>query len=177
MRKTRILILIVLISSLFAGIYGIIHDQITYLISPEYFTKFKFVQFGFVEYENIIIKQNVRLIVAIVGFLSTWWVGFIIGIVLGIIGFIHNESKQMFKITFKAILITMFVAFLTGIIGLIFGKFYLAEIGVNWWMPKNLLDKKNFIAVGSTHNFGYLGGLIGLLFGSFYSYKKSFLNI
>jgi hypothetical protein len=33
------------IGALIAGSYGIVHDQITYTISPEYFTRLKFEQF------------------------------------------------------------------------------------------------------------------------------------
>ena len=52
-----------------------------------------------------------------------------------------------------------------------YGKFSLAETGVDWWLPENLIDKKNFIAVGSMHNFSYLGGLIGLVAGIIYIVK------
>ena len=33
------------VGSVLAGVYGIFHDQVTYAISPEYFTKLKFDQF------------------------------------------------------------------------------------------------------------------------------------
>ena len=45
MKKFLTLILIVIIAALTGGIYGAIHDQLTYTISPEYYTKFKFIQF------------------------------------------------------------------------------------------------------------------------------------
>ena len=38
----RSLITTAAIGALIAGAYGILHDQITYAISPEYFTQFKF---------------------------------------------------------------------------------------------------------------------------------------
>ena len=38
--------LLVVIAVLFAGLYGVVHNQISYTVSPEYFTKFKFRQFG-----------------------------------------------------------------------------------------------------------------------------------
>jgi hypothetical protein len=34
-----------LLGALVAGIYGIVHDQFTYSISPEYFTRLKFFSF------------------------------------------------------------------------------------------------------------------------------------
>ena len=78
----------------------------------------------------------------------------------------------MFRITLKAFVLTTFVAFITGLIGLAYGKLILADTGVNWWLPDNLIDKKNFIAVGSMHNFSYLGGLTGLITGIIYILRQ-----
>src|SRR6185503_8995132 len=63
---------IAIVGSIIAGFYGVLHDQITYSISPEYFTKFKFKQF---EYANFGLGD--RIFVSTIGFLATWWVGFI----------------------------------------------------------------------------------------------------
>ena len=78
----------------------------------------------------------------------------------------------MFDATIRAIIVTVAVAFLTGLVGLLYGKFYLANTGVDWWLPENLIDTRNFIAVGSMHNFSYLGGLIGLFAGTIYSLRQ-----
>ena len=68
--------------------------------------------------------------------------------------------------------LAIIIAFLTGLIGLAYGKLYLANTGVDWWLPKNLIDTKNFIAVGSMHNFSYFGGLTGLIAGIIYSLRQ-----
>lgn len=154
------------------GLYGILHDQLTYTISPEYYTKFKFYQFGLMDLGNEAIFPNPRIEVSVVGFLATWWMGIPIGLILGLVGLIHVNSKLMFRTTMRAIVVTIIVAFLTGLIGLLYGKFYLAGKGVDWWLPDNLIDRNNFIAVGSMHNFSYLGGLTGLLAGIIYSVKQ-----
>ncbi len=161
---------------LIGGLYGIIHDQITYTISPEYYTKFKFYQFGLIDFETEAIFSNPRFEVSIVGFMATWWFGLLIGFILGLVGLIYKDHKQMFQVTIKALLITVIVAFLTGLIGLVYGKFYLYDTGVNWWLPDNLIDTENFIAVGSMHNFSYLGGLFGLIVGIIYSVKQKKKN-
>ncbi len=172
MKKFLTLGLIISIAPLIGGIYGVFHDQITYTISPEYYTKFKFYQFGLMDIGNEAIFPNPRIEVSIVGFLATWWMGVPIGIILGLVGLIHKDSRQMFIFTLKAFLITVIVAFATGLVGLAFGSLYLADIGVNWWLPENLIDKKSFIAVGSMHNFSYLGGLTGLVAGIIYSTRQ-----
>ena len=152
--KRNLILLIIVLSPLIGGIYGILNDQLTYTISPEYYTKFKFYQFGLVDLVN---GTNPRIGALVVGFLATWWVGLPIGIILGLVGLIHRNSRQMFYVSLRAILVTIIVAFAIGLIGLGYGKFYLVDTGVNWWFPDNLIDKENFIAVGSMHNFSYLG--------------------
>lgn len=166
------LLLIIGLAPIIGGLYGILHDQLTYTISPEYYTKFKFYQFGLIDMGNEAIFPNPRIEVSAVGFMATWWMGLPIGLVLGLVGLIHRNNKQMFLATMKAIIVTIIVAFTTGLVGLIYGKLYLANKGVDWWLPENLIDTKNFIAVGSMHNFSYLGGLTGLLAGVIYIVRQ-----
>ena len=104
MTKFLALIVLAVISCLLAGLYGILHDQLTYTISPEYYTKFKFYQFGFMENGQEAIFPNPRIEVSAVGLLATWWMGIPIGIVLGLVGLIHKDWQTMFKLTFKAFL-------------------------------------------------------------------------
>lgn len=181
MNKPIALILIFLIAPMFGGIYGIIHDQITYTISEEYYTKFKFIQFGLDNWgigENIGTLENPeiklyqpRFGASIVGFLATWWVGMITGIVLGLVGCLHKNGKDMFIITMKAFLITIGVALIIGLIGLLYGKLFLIDSSLNWHLPENLNHKASFIMVGAMHNFSYLGGVIGLIISVIYSVR------
>ena len=72
----------------------------------------------------------------------------------------------------KGCLVTITIAFLTGMYGLYEGFAYLAdqpkENFGRWFIPKKLVDFKSFIAVGSMHNYSYLGGFYGLFFGIAY---------
>ena len=172
MKKFLTLLLIISLAPLIGGIYGILHDQLTYTISPEYYTKFKFYQFGLIDLGKEAIFPNPRIEVSAVGFMATWWMGLPIGLILGLVGLTHKDPKMMFRNTMRAIIVTVIIAFITGLIGLVYGKFCLAERGVSWWLPYNLIDRKSFIAVGSMHNFSYLGGLIGLIAGTIYSIRQ-----
>ena len=82
MRKFAVFSATLFISILLAGLYGILHDQVTYTIAPEYFTKFKYGQFGF---EPAWFGGH-RQTVAAIGFLATWWTGIFIGLGLGLTG-------------------------------------------------------------------------------------------
>ncbi|QNH63912.1 hypothetical protein [Hymenobacter sediminicola] len=161
MKKVRACIGLVCLITLLAGVYGIIHDQVTYTISPEYFTKFKYEQFGF--------EPNWfgghRPTVAIIGFLATWWFGLLIGVIFGILGLIFVERARLVAVTLQAVRSAFLLTMLAGVVGFFYGRMYLAQAGVSWWLPENLTDKAAFITVGSIHNFGYVGGLLGLLTG------------
>jgi len=163
---------IIVLGCVIGGLYGIIHDQLTYTISPEYYTKFKFYQFGLMDGGNEAIFPTPRYQVSLVGFMATWWMGLFISIILGILGFIHTENRQMLLVTMKAMVVTMIIALATGFIGLAYGKWVLAKTGVSWQLPENLVDKENFIAVGSMHNFSYLGGAAGLIAAIIYSIRQ-----
>jgi len=176
MKKFFTLIGIILTGCLVAGLYGILHDQLTYTISPEYYTKFKFYQFGLMDLGNEAIFEFPRLQVSIVGFLATWWMGIPIATGLGLFS-LHSDRKFMIEIAMKAFVVTMIIAFLSGLYGLFYGftelALYPKEYFHRWFIPDNLVDFRSFIAVGSMHNESYSGGLYGLVGGVAYiAWKK-----
>lgn len=150
-----------------AGFYGVIHDQVTYSISPEYFTKFKYGQFGF-EPEWF---GGHRQTVAVIGFLATWWTGLPIAIILGIAVCFYVNVKAMWITTTKSILITMLITAFAGVIGYFYGL-TLVDENLNWDFPADLIDKPSFILVGSIHNFSYIGGVIGLVAAGSYQFIR-----
>jgi hypothetical protein len=172
MKKLLVFILIVICASLLGGCYGIVHDQITFTISNEYYTKFKFHQFELVPDGFEEVPSNARALVAIVGFLATWWMGTFIGVILGLVAFILPSAASMFRVSLTAFAIVLIIAFATGAIGLGYGLLVLSEQPrasfEHWYIPQNVIDFKNFIAVGSAHNFSYLGGVLGLIGGKVY---------
>jgi hypothetical protein len=168
MKKFGVLLLVILLSIAVAGIYGVLHDQVTYTICPEYYTKFKFIQFGITDEDLAVGLPGKRQMVAVVGFLATWWTGLIIGVGLGLTGFIIPGPGAMLRACSKAILLTLVIAVATGLVGFFYGRFWLASTGVDWWLPEHLVHKNDFITVGSIHNFSYLGGLLGLVAGITY---------
>ncbi len=171
MNKFLTLILIVLATPLIAGLYGIVHDQLTYSISPEYYTEFKFYQFGVKHYGDDSAVAFPRMAVAQVGFMATWWVGLFGGIVPGLVGLRHRDSEQMLRATVKATALMLAIAFVPGLVGLALGYLFNVDSGRSWGIPDNLVDRTGFIAVGSMHNFSYLGGLIGLFCAVVYSIR------
>ena len=175
-RKILNIFLVAAMASVIAGLYGVINDQITFSISSEYYTKFKFIQFNLANENNIDKIKFPRIFVAIVGFLATWWFGLVLGFILGLFNLIQTSWQKLFKVSFNALLIAILVTFITGILGLFYGFFFLSHKPRSnfeeWFIPYNLENFRNFIAVGSMHNFSYIGGILGLIVTIFYSYKK-----
>src|SRR5689334_7080662 len=108
-KKFAIIIQAILISIILASIYGVLHDQITYTISPEYYTKFKYQQFGF---DHNWFGGH-RLTVAMIGCWATWCTGIYIGLGLGIAAMVHPTSAYMFAAFKKALVLVMGITILS----------------------------------------------------------------
>src|SRR4051812_43102745 len=90
MKKLWAFLLFLGLALVAASAFGVIHDQISYTVSHEYFTRFKFLQFHLVDS-----PLPERLRVAEIGFLASWWMGIPIGLLTGVAGFIHPSARQM----------------------------------------------------------------------------------
>jgi hypothetical protein len=169
--------LILLVGAVAASAYGAIHNQISYSFSNEYFTQFKFIQFGLPWAQDY-----PRLGAALVGALATWWMGVLVCIILGLFGFMFPSPKQMGLNLTKSLVVVTGVALLTGLLGLIYGYIKIDnETVINYmhWVRPGVTDPVQFVRVGFMHNASYLGGLTGLIAGIIYlfvvksSYNKS----
>jgi len=162
MRKLATFFIVVLAAIVIASLYGVGHDQVTYTISPEYYTKFKFIQFNLADSGAAQHMTQPRSAVVMVGVKATWWMGMYIGRIIGLTALVYRNPDRMFASSMQALGIVLGVAIITGAIGGWYGHNILAKKGVDWWLPNNLVHRTEFITVGSIHNFSYLGGLIGL---------------
>lgn len=153
-----ILFLLIALGAVLGGIYGAAYDQVTYSVSSEFFTKFRFPRFHLEE-------SSGRLGAAWVGFLVTWKTGLMIGLVLSLSSLINRDRKLMFRYTLNAFFITLFIAFVTGMIG--YSVSPLEGQGVP--DPElNITDIASFQTVENMNNFSYAGGVIGMFIGIFY---------
>jgi hypothetical protein len=161
MKKFGVYVLVVILAIIVAGLYGIAHNQVSYTVAPEYFTKFKFRQFGFVDMP---LPERVRA--SMVGFLATWWMGIPIGLLVGVAGFIHREAGRMLRVSLWSLLITVAFTLFFGLCGLLYGYFQTAHIDVaqyrGWFIPDDVTDLRRFLCAGYMHNSSYLGGVLAI---------------
>jgi hypothetical protein len=148
--------------ALVAGFYGILHDHITYSIGPEYFTKLKFEQFHYADF-----GLGERVFVSCIGFLATWWVGFVIAWFLAR----RLIPKQPRRLAIQAILKSFAIVFASGLLagfgGYFYGIFRGPDADYSAWLPFvqrfQITDTWAFARVAYIHNASYLGGLVGFI--------------
>ena len=148
--------LLSLVGALIAGCFGIIHDQLTYTISPEYFTRMKFDQFRGADF-----GFPPRIFVAEIGFLATWWVGLIAVWFLSRIALPKFKSPVQ-KVT-RAIAIMLGITIFCGLAGYFLGPLWFGNRFV--WRETlksfGVTDVVAFNRVAAIHLGSYAGGLLG----------------
>jgi hypothetical protein len=160
-RKLLIYILLVIIAVGVAALYGVLHNQISYTVSPEYFTKFKFVQFGYTDSQ---MPERIRA--SLVGFYASWWMGIPLGLLIGVFGFIHRDYRRMFYISLRAVGLAVAFTLLFGLCGLLYGFYQTANLDLtiyeNWFIPADVENPRRFLCAGYMHNSAYLGGVLSI---------------
>lgn len=168
MRKFGVCCTTIFLCCLLAGIYGILHDQVSYTISPEYYTHYKFSQYNV----NPAEYGGERMTVAAIGFLAAWWTGIFIGAGLGITAFIFENYREMNKYLPRAVGVAFVTTLIMSFSGYCLGRYWLAKKGVDWWLPKELVHTDRYIIAGSMHNYSYVGGFLGMLLGISYLFTQ-----
>lgn len=160
-RRVVTYIWLVLSAAVLAAVFGALHDQLSYTVSAEYFTRFKFIQFAFWGVDTM----PPRLGAAVVGIIATWWVGLLAGIIVAAAGFRHRHPTAMRRATWRAYRVLASCAVAAGLAGLVLGWLVFGPNEhapyVDWWRPAGLVSPRRFYAVGMMHNGSYLGGVVG----------------
>lgn len=149
-----------LVGSLLAGAYGILHDQVTFTLSPEYYTEFKFEQFA-----NARFGLPDRGFVAVIGFLASWWVGLLAGWLFARIAFVGKGPPLAGSFVTRGFGILIAAVVLSGFAGFVLSKLIGDSASAQWQGidQYGVSDVADFARVGLIHLFGYLGALLGLV--------------
>ncbi len=148
------------VGAVVAATYGALHDQVSYAVSSEYFTKMKFQQFAWAD-----VGLPPRAFASEVGALATWWVGMIAGWSLGRVGF-ADPTRVARRDVVRAFAIVAGTAVVCGIVGGTIG--YAASRGDlsgwrEWRRELWLDDTPSFVVVACLHWASYVGGALGLV--------------
>src|SRR5262245_3154651 len=147
--------------ALCAGLYGALHDQVSYTISPEYFTRLKFYQFQSADF-----GWPRRAFAAEVGFLATWWVGLIGGWVLARAGLAELAERTERGQVLRSFALAAAVAAVVGGAGALLGTMVTLSGDLSAWAGwqerLGLRDLRAFVIVAYLHVASYLGAVLGL---------------
>ena len=150
------------VGALIAGFYGVLHDQITYSISSEYFTRLKFLQFHYADF-----GLPARVFVAEIGFLATWWVGLIAGWFLARVAVPVLPVENARSGVLRGFGIIFAAGFMAALVGFLLGLRLGPDSDLSNWQgfttSRGVVDLPDFVRVAYIHNASYLGGLIGLI--------------
>jgi hypothetical protein len=147
------------ICALAAAVYGAIHDQISFTISPIYFDHYKFKQFWFIDF-----GLSPRIFVALIGALATCWFGFALGWFLArVTGTRDPESTTQLK---NSILVVIGTTIGGGIVGATLGWTLADRLagGLDVWQVSVGPEQyQRLVAVVFMHWGSYTGAAIGAI--------------
>ena len=141
---------------LLGGVYGALHDQISYTAAPGYFHEFKFLQF------RLPPDAWTRAGASWIGVLASWWMGLILAVpIFGAALFVKGDSAFI-RAFLTATLIVVSTTLVIGLGALAMAYMTFSPENLPWWMDgRQVSNPVAFARAGQMHNFSYLGGLIG----------------
>ena len=147
-----------------AGVYAVLHDQITYTISPEYFTQVKFRQFHYAD-----VGLGDRMFVATIGFLAGSSLGLIIAWFLARRLIPHQPRSYAYRQVCLGFACVLACGLLSGLLGFAYGLWRGPDADYSSWVGVlrqfDITDTWSFVRVAYIHNASYLGGAVGLIVG------------
>lgn len=157
---------LVAISPLLAGIYGFLHDQVSYSVCSEYFTKIRFE-----DYAHFPELWHDRTKAGVIGILNAWKQGLLAGILLTAVATIHKQLNRILSYTLTSYGITIVVTALSALLGLYIHSGQSSTMAIY----PDIENLQGLYQVTQMNNFAHMGGVIGMLFGMayhMYRYKK-----
>lgn len=148
---------------LISGLYGALHNQISYTVSPDYFHAFKFPQF------DVAMNLRDRVGASIVGWQASWWMGVFVGIPVLLIGLVMPDARTYFTRILAAFAVVAVTALVVGLGALAYASCCITASNLpQHSFPAGVTDKVAFARAGTMHNFSYLGGFVGIFTASAY---------
>ena len=161
MSKPLVLALLAGVSMVVAGLYGALHNQLSYSVGSSYFHDFKFAQFGITES-----MQN-RLGASLVGWRASWWMGLLAGMPAFLLGFmILRRPQRLLAAGLGAIGAVIITVLLFSMGGLMLGMMA-PQYASSLPLPDGISDTESFLRAALMHEASYYGGFVGILVALF----------
>jgi len=164
MRKFGIYLLFVAVAVVITSIYGVVHHQITFTASPEYYTKFKFIQANLADTLAARHMTQPRSAVVIAGVKTSWGIGLAIGILIGLMALIFPTADTMFPSALQALGLILLIS--AGMALFCYYSISTTHMGSGIYDPlparfPDLADKRAFFRAASIQYGALLGYVLG----------------
>ena len=161
-RRLPAMLAIAAVGAFLASAYGIFHDQITFSIGPEYFTRLKFQQFAWADF-----GWPPRVFAGVIGLLASWWVGMFGGWFIARAGADELPRGVRPAVIARAFALVAAVTIAGGFIGWVWGSLAATPSDLAGWQTARQIlrieDLPQFVIVAYIHNGTYLGAAIGVI--------------
>jgi hypothetical protein len=162
LRQLPAMLAIAALGALAASIFGVLNDQVTYTIAPEYFTRLKFKQFAWAD-----LGLPPRIFVAQIGVLASWAVGLAGGWFVARAAAWESIREVRWLLVARAFGIVAMVTLASALIGWTLGQSVVATTDLAPWHvfrdSLRLRDLPNFVIVAYIHNATYFGAVLGII--------------
>ena len=138
------------------GLFGALHNQVSYRVSPDYFHGFKFQQFAVSPY--FLNPAGASL----VGIGASWWMGLLLGIPIAVVALGEPTRGAQLRATLRGVALAIVVTACASLVGLALGFVFPTAADVSHY-PGPIHDPVAFASAGSMHNASYLGGALAFV--------------
>jgi hypothetical protein len=154
-----------------AVLYGILNDQVTVTLAPEYFSLFKRRQFAPLLEGLGWMDGPLRLQAVAIGAAATWWFGLLLGMVVSLVGTVGLRRRLTTPGFLHAVGQVLLIAAGTSVLFGVIAYLALPALGERGAEERLIYESffgairnwRGFFAVGWWHNGAYLGGLVGTI--------------
>lgn len=166
---------LMVLAAMLAAVYGVVNDQITVTLSPEYFSVFKRQQFSDALRAFDLADAPTRVQAVLVGVLATWWFGLLLGAVLGAVGTLGRRpplhTREFLRVVVGVMAFTVVLSVLFGAVA------YATEPAVRpdadqWPFLEGISHVRGAFSMGWWHDGAYLGGVLGTMLACFWTRRR-----
>jgi len=169
MNKVTVLLGLLALCAVVGGLFGALHNQLSYSVGPSYFHDLKFAQFGISE------ELHNRLGAAVVGWRASWWMGLLMGLPALLLGFfLLARPDTLLTAGIGVLAVAVIVTTLAVAGGIGFGVTLLDEARLaDLPIPEDVSDPMGFVRAGIMHDMAYYGGIAGAVIAAWTMWKTA----
>jgi len=155
--KFPIYVMLLAIAAIAAGLFGMLHNQVSYTVGPTYFTGLKFDQFAIAD------ALPERIGAAMVGWQASWWMGPLVAFPAYTLGLVLVPTARSYLAAgLSGLIVVVGTATVFAALGLIAALAVVAGGVVDGHIPTPTgVDEADFVRAGFMHEASYLGGAVG----------------